>query len=69
MMQSISVKQITPSPTNPRKFFDEALLVELAESIKSKGVLEPILVRQSSPANGKAARYEIVADHPRTQRR
>ncbi len=65
MMQSISVKQITPSPTNPRKFFDEALLVELAESIKSKGVLEPILVRQSSPANGKAARYEIVAGERR----
>src|SRR6185437_14696310 len=38
-----------------RKVFDQARLVELAESIRSKGVLSPLLVR---PVNGQ---YEIVA--------
>lgn len=34
-----------PSPTNPRKSFPEAELLELAESIKQLGVMQPILVR------------------------
>jgi ParB/RepB/Spo0J family partition protein len=41
----IPLDQIQPSPTNPRKTFDESKLRELAESIKLQGVLQPILVR------------------------
>jgi ParB/RepB/Spo0J family partition protein len=45
MTATIPLDSITPSPTNPRKRFDQAKLQELADSIKAKGVLQPILVR------------------------
>lgn len=39
------VEFIRPSPHQPRKHFDESSIAELAESIKERGVLQPILVR------------------------
>jgi len=50
----IAIDRISPSPTNPRKRFDEAKLNELATSIKAQGVLQPILVRekQDAPKDG-----------------
>ncbi len=39
------LKNIFPSPTNPRKTFDQAELQGLADSIKAHGVLEPLVVR------------------------
>lgn len=53
--RNIPIAQLQESATNPRKTFDDARLAELAESIRSKGVLSPSLVR---PVNGH---YEIVA--------
>src|SRR5579863_5235286 len=50
----IPMKELVESSTNPRKSFDEAALDELAESIRAKGVLSPLLVRK----NG--AKYEII---------
>ena len=41
----LSLAAIHPSPTNPRKLFKEDKLQELAESIRTKGVLQPIVVR------------------------
>jgi ParB/RepB/Spo0J family partition protein len=52
---------ITPSKTNPRKYFDPVALNELAETIKTNDVLEPILLRP----NGKPGSYEIVAGERR----
>jgi ParB/RepB/Spo0J family partition protein len=52
---SIALASIVESSFNPRRTFDEARLAELAESIKLKGVLQPILVRP------KGDGYEIVA--------
>lgn len=49
---SIRLVHIVASPTNPRKNFDDAKLAELAESIKSKGVLQPILLRPTYRAAG-----------------
>jgi ParB/RepB/Spo0J family partition protein len=43
------LENIRPSDTNPRQFFDEAALQELADSIKIHGLLQPLLVR---PVNG-----------------
>ena len=42
---NLPLESITLSKTNPRKHFDPDQLVELAESIKAHGVLQPILVR------------------------
>jgi ParB family chromosome partitioning protein len=52
--------KIDPSPTNPRKFFDKQKLDELTESVKSQGVLEPLLVRAA-----KKGRFEIIAGERR----
>ena len=57
--RNIPITELKESPTNPRKVFDEASLEELAESIRSKGVLLPLLVR---PLDGH---YEIVAGERR----
>jgi len=57
--RNIPIAQLKESTTNPRKTFDEGPLNELAESIRSKGVLLPLLVR---PVNGH---YEIVAGERR----
>lgn len=42
----LSLDKITPNPLQPRQAFDESGLHELAESFKSQGVLQPILVKQ-----------------------
>src|SRR5467141_4498021 len=51
---TIPIVDLTESSTNPRKVFDEERLEELAGSIRSKGVLSPLLLR---PSNGH---FEIV---------
>lgn len=59
--KEINLSDITPSPFNYRKDFDADSMNELAESIASKGVLQPIIVRQ----NGKAGKYELVCGERR----
>ncbi|PKK83975.1 MAG: chromosome partitioning protein ParB [candidate division Zixibacteria bacterium HGW-Zixibacteria-1] len=44
----IPLDKIAPNPMQPRQQFDESSLHELAESFKSQGVLQPILVRQNN---------------------
>lgn len=70
----IPLAQIEPSGANPRKHFDQAKLEELAESIKSKGVLQPILLRRvvakpkreiGSFTSYHVGRYELVAGERR----
>lgn len=59
-IQYISLGDITPSPLNPRKHFDETAMQELAASIVVKGVMVPILVRPIS-----TDKYEIIAGERR----
>lgn len=70
MLQMIPVNQIVPSPTNPRKFFDRDKLQELANSIETHGLIEPILVRPLHVFNGHSSfsnivGYELVAGERR----
>ncbi|TXH53816.1 MAG: ParB/RepB/Spo0J family partition protein [Desulfurellales bacterium] len=44
-VQMLELEEIQPSPTNPRTRFSEEALADLAESIRQKGVMQPILVR------------------------
>jgi ParB/RepB/Spo0J family partition protein len=55
------VGDLVPCPLNPRKSFDEAKLEELAASIASKGILQPLIVRQRAGL----AQLEIVAGERR----
>jgi ParB family chromosome partitioning protein len=59
-LQSLSVAAIDPLPGNPRKHFDEAALEELAASIETRGVIQPIIVRPS-----KKGRFQLVAGERR----
>lgn len=52
---NVSLAELVESSTNPRKTFDDESLEELAESIRSKGVLSPLLARK---VNGH---FEIVS--------
>src|SRR5687768_5201848 len=60
MLRSIAIDELQPGKYQPRTRPDAASLAELAESIKSQGVMQPVLVR---PAAG--GRYEIVAGERR----
>lgn len=54
---------IIPNPEQPRRYFPEKSLEELASSIKNQGLLQPILVK---PIEGEsAAKYEIIAGERR----
>ena len=59
-LREIPVDLIDPNPRQPRRSFDDAKLAELAESIRVRGVLQPIVVR---PLLG--GRYELVAGERR----
>jgi ParB family chromosome partitioning protein len=47
-LREIPVEQIRPNPWQPRTFFDEQELGELAQSIREHGVLQPVLVSQQT---------------------
>ena len=65
---SVELDQIMPSPLQPRRHFDSARLQELAQAIRSQGIIEPLVVRPTPVANGgtpPAAPYELVAGERR----
>jgi ParB family chromosome partitioning protein len=59
-LRDIAVDLIRPNPTQPRREFDEDSLLALAESVKARGILQPVVVR---PLPGGA--YELVAGERR----
>ena len=56
---------ITPDPEQPRKTFGEEALRELAKSLESNGLLQPIVVRPAPESKPKDLRYIIVAGERR----
>ena len=58
----LSLSEIIPNKYQPRKNFDEDNLEDLSNSIKERGVIQPIIVRRSSDGNDK---YEIIAGERR----
>ena len=61
---TLKLSQLQPGKYQPRTRMDEGSLYELAESIKSQGVMQPVLVRPVA-GEGGAARYEIIAGERR----
>lgn len=62
---SVELDQIIPSPLQPRRHFDSARLQELAQAIRSQGIIEPLVVRPAPSSDGAVARYELVAGERR----
>ena len=58
----VMLDSLVPSPFQPRRVFDESALNDLVESIREKGVLQPLLVR---PNPKKKNEYEIIAGERR----
>jgi ParB family transcriptional regulator, chromosome partitioning protein len=56
----IPLESIVPNPSQPRRQFDELALKELADSIKTNGVIQPIVVKQIAEG-----RYELIAGERR----
>jgi ParB family chromosome partitioning protein len=59
---NVPIEFLEPSPLQPRRHFAEDELEALAESIRARGVMQPLLVR---PVTGDPQRYEIVAGERR----
>jgi ParB family chromosome partitioning protein len=58
----VPVEKIYPNPNQPRKTFQEEKLIELANSIKTKGIVQPLIVRKK---RGTKESFEIVAGERR----
>lgn len=59
-IEDVPLPLVSPNPFQPRRAFDEAELEELANSVKTKGVLQPILVRKLGDGG-----YELIAGERR----
>ncbi len=59
---NLSLAEIVPNKYQPRKNFDEENLNDLVNSIKERGVIQPIIVRKS---NFESSKYEIIAGERR----
>ena len=60
-VQMIQVAAIEPNPDQPRRYFDEDKLAELAASIAARGLIQPILLRPHPYSGG----YQIIAGERR----
>lgn len=60
--QTLGIELLHPGTFQPRHHFDDDKIVELAESLKRHGVIQPILVRADSDNDGQ---YEIIAGERR----
>ncbi len=58
----VSISDLFPNKYQPRKIFDEASLQELTNSIKERGMIQPIIVRNS---NNDRSKFEIIAGERR----
>ena len=58
--QTLSVTQLQPGKYQPRSYMDDVALQTLADSIKTQGIMQPILVREISPD-----KFEIIAGERR----
>jgi len=58
----LQIGDLVPNKYQPRKIFDENNLIDLTNSIKERGMIQPIIVRKSNDSEGK---FEIIAGERR----
>ena len=61
-INKVSISNLLSNKFQPRKIFDEDSLQDLTNSIKQRGIIQPIIVRKSNDNN---SRYEIIAGERR----
>ena len=61
-VQRLAIELLAPGPFQPRRRFDESGLLELADSIRQSGIVQPILVR---PDPARPGHYQIIAGERR----
>jgi len=59
-LRDVPLDQIRPNPKQPRRRFDEPSLLALADSIRERGVLQPVIIRPHEPDG-----YELIAGERR----
>ncbi len=52
--RQVPISEIRPNPRQPRRYFNEAKIAELSESIRNQGILQPLVVRKISQG------YELI---------
>ena len=60
----VSISSIVPNRNQPRKFFEKESLNELTNSIKERGIIQPLIVRKSDDQDNK---FELIAGERRWQ--
>ena len=55
----VAITEIVPNPRQPRRYFDEERIAELAESIRNQGILQPLVVRKADLG------YELIVGERR----
>jgi ParB family transcriptional regulator, chromosome partitioning protein len=61
-LRQVPIERLYPNPDQPRRVFDREKLLELAESIRTQGILQPLIVR---PKRDEGGSFEIVAGERR----
>ena len=62
--EKVLISSITPNKNQPRKLFDKYALEELSNSIKERGIIQPLIVRKLKDQDSK---YELIAGERRWQ--
>ena len=62
--EKISISSIVPNKNQPRKLFEKEALEELKNSIKERGIIQPLIVRKSDDQDDK---FELIAGERRWQ--
>ncbi len=60
----LSISSILPNKNQPRKLFEKEALIELSDSIKERGIIQPLIVRKSDDQDNK---FELIAGERRLQ--
>ncbi len=61
-INKLSISDLTPNKNQPRKLFNQENLEDLTNSIKERGIIQPIIVRKSE---GNKTKFEIIAGERR----
>ena len=61
-INKLSISELSPNKYQPRKIFDEENMNELTNSIRERGIIQPIIVRHS---NDERSKFEIIAGERR----